>query len=177
MTIKKSAREIIFKPQPFFTCLMSALEIYPRETYGFLFSQTDKNTIDFAYTLKTAETTFENVYTDYEVEEYLFERAKTDFGLNLIGDFHSHADYRSKTTCKPGKTDSKGLRENPERISIILSLSAKEKKSVDMLMRAYYYDDEQKRIRKAKLILPRKLENLLSETNPSLLNFFKTPQR
>lgn len=177
MGMKKLAREIIFKPHPFFTCLMSALEIYPRETYGFLFSQINENTIDFAYTLKTAETTFGVVYTDSEVEEYLFERAKKDFGLNLIGDFHSHTDYGSKTTCKPGKTDTKGLIKNPDKISIIFSLSTNHERFLAMLMRAYYYDGEQKRIRKAKLVLPKGLENMLSQNNSSFLNFFKTPQR
>jgi proteasome lid subunit RPN8/RPN11 len=177
MTIKKSAREIIFKPQPFFTCLISALEVYKRETYGFLFSQNDKDTIDFAYTFQTAERTFGNIYCDDNIEEYLITQANQNFGLTFIGDFHSHTDYKGASTCKPGKTDSKGLKENPNRISVIFSLSTNHENLLAMLMRAYSYDDEQKRIRRAKLILPQRLENLLSETNPSLLNFFKTPQR
>jgi len=177
MTIKKPAREIVFKPEPFFTCLISALEAYKRETYGLLFSRNTGNTIDFAYTMQLARKTFVEVYVNDKLERYIIREAEEDFGLRFIGDFHSHTDYKGKSTYKSGETDTCGLRENPDKIALILGLSSDQEKFIEMLMRVYYYDSEQKRIRKAKLILPKRLETILSVNNFSLLNFFRTPQR
>ncbi len=173
MAIKKSAKEIIFTPEPFFTCIASALEVYKRETYGLLFSH-NGNRIEFAYTFQSAKRKFSRVENSDKVEESIIYSTKEDFGLHLIGDFHSHTDYRYISLCELSPEDLCWLKENPNKISLIFNLFRDGEPSPLVEMRGYYYDLKQKRIKRTKIIASRRLEGILSKNNPSYLKFFES---
>jgi proteasome lid subunit RPN8/RPN11 len=169
--MEKSPREIIFKPEAFFTCLNSAIEVYKRETFGFLFSNKDKNTIDFAYTPQTAERKFNGANAEKKRIEHLVDLMEKDFGLIRIGIFHSHSDGWYQPFCTLSKDDAFVVKKNSPDITLLFDLFSYNGK-LKIIMKGYYYDKKQNWIRLAKLIPSRRLEYMISKDNPSLLRLF-----
>ena len=146
-------RKVLLHAAPFFTmAILSPAEVYKRETYGILFSFSDKDIINLAYPLQTSERTFTTIRTDENLTTYLKETAG-NFYLKFIGDFHSHTDcYHYPAIAELNEEfDEKWLKKNPGLISIILAINSKwSRLKIDMA--GFYYDENQDKIKKIKIV-------------------------
>ncbi len=89
-------REIFLSEQAFLSIVLSAAEVYRRESYGLLFgySLPGKTIVEGAIAYQTAERRFSEVSL-FERQNRIIQRIIARFPkYEYLGEFHSHADYR-----------------------------------------------------------------------------------
>ncbi len=174
----RKKRKILLHAAPFFTMtILSPAEVYKKETYGFLFSFSNKNIINLAYPLQTPDRLFTYIREDEKLNEYLKKVAGT-FDLTFVGDFHSHTDgfHNPATLTLSEEYDKKWLRNNPGLISIVLAINSKwSKLKVDIA--GFYYNDSLDKIEEIKLIPSTKLEKILKNNEISFSRIYIPKQK
>ncbi len=116
----------------FLTIVSSSVEVFRRETIGYLIGIKGENKfmVEYAIPYQTAESTATHATIDEErvarINEIL---GRLSQGLEYIGDFHSHTVFgNSPGTVIPSSTDL--LSTVPQELNIICAVNIK-KKSVD----------------------------------------------
>jgi proteasome lid subunit RPN8/RPN11 len=154
---RKKIEKILVHAEPFFTMILSALEVYKRETFGLLFSYTNRNIIDLAYPCQTTERGFARTRMRLNIQNKL-EKEASDFGLRCVGTYHSHADYAGqKVSCNLSDGDKKAIRESSFLLQIIISVN--EQKGIrNIKLAAHYYDSLENKIKNPIIIFSKKIE-------------------
>jgi proteasome lid subunit RPN8/RPN11 len=170
-------RRIILHAAPFFTmAVLSPGEVYKRETYGLLFSFSNKNIINLAYSCQTTERKFVEAEIYLELDKYLRKIAE-NFDLNFVGDFHSHTDcYHAPAIPELASQDKKWLKKNPGLISIVLAINSKWN-NLKVDIRGFYYDSRQDKIKEINIALSKKLEKILETDNLTLSSIYIEKQK
>lgn len=116
----------------FLTIVSSSVEVFRKETIGYLIGIKGENKfmVEYAIPYQTAESTATHATIDEKrvarINEIL---SKLSQGLEYIGDFHSHTVFgNSRATVIPSNTDL--LSTVPQELNIICAVNLK-KKSVD----------------------------------------------
>jgi len=112
---------ITIQQSPLLNIIRSAYAVYAKETYGNLYGhleETPFNTyyiVESAIPLQTIERTYDCVYENAKEEKRLSILPNLE---QLIGNFHSHPNYR----CSLGKFDRKTIVSKPS-IYLIISIT------------------------------------------------------
>jgi len=92
-------QRVTIRKTPLITMLVSAVEVYPKETRGVLFGRKDQHTftVEHAFPYQTAIRTRTLVKVDEDVEKCVDSLLQGLTLLKPIGGFHSHTNTRIGT--------------------------------------------------------------------------------
>jgi len=154
----------------FVNIITSSIEVYKKESLGFLIGSKKKNTyiIKSSIAFQNAERKVSEVIL-WELDEKKVKSALNYLtGYQVVGDFHSHADEPYALS----RTDKEDLKSTGDSVSLLLVVKKRKKSDqwrynpktrtlegpVDdkyhILLKAYYYDHSRKKISQAKIICP-----------------------
>lgn len=165
--------EAYISANAFWGLLISAIEVYKKETYGPLIGYRNQNNmfiIEHAIPHQTASRTHLSVRKNTRAEKRMESFLKNMPQLSVIGDFHSHTGWGElRGGSHPSRTDIGDMK--PNAIYIILEVNDKKRSqawdyiadgslagTVDdyhFKINAYYLGGaKQKRLRRANLFCP-----------------------
>lgn len=121
--------EAYISANAFWGLLLSAIEVYKKETYGQLIGYRNENSmfiIEHAVPYQTASRTHLSVLKNTRAEKRMESFLRNMPHLSLIGDFHSHTGWGElKGVSQPSRTDVGDMKSNA--IYIILELNDKKR--------------------------------------------------
>lgn len=121
--------EAYISANAFWGLLISAIEVYKKETYGLLIGYRDQNNmfiIEHALPHQTARRTHLSVRKNTRAEKRMGSFLKNMPHLSVIGDFHSHTGWGElKSVSQPSRTDVGDMK--PNAIYIILEVNDKKR--------------------------------------------------
>jgi proteasome lid subunit RPN8/RPN11 len=120
--------EAYISANAFWGFLISAIEVYKKETYGLLIGYRNQNMfiIEHAVQHQTASRTHLSVRKNTRAEKRMEGFLKNMPHLSLIGDFHSHTGWGElKGVSSPSRTDVGDMK--PNAIYIILEVNDKKR--------------------------------------------------
>lgn len=121
--------EAYISANAFWGLLISAIEVYKKETYGQLIGYRDQNNIfiiEHAVPHQTASRTHLSVRKNSRAEKRMESFLRNMPHLSVVGDFHSHTGWGDlKGVSVPSKTDVGDMKSNA--IYIILEVNDKKR--------------------------------------------------
>lgn len=121
--------EAYISANAFWGLLISAIEVYKKETYGQLIGYRDQNNIfiiEHAVPHQTASRTHLSVQKNTRAEKRMESFLKNMPYLSVIGDFHSHTGWGElKGVSHPSRTDISDMK--PNAIYVILEVNDKKR--------------------------------------------------
>ena len=117
--------------------ILSALEVYKKETYGILLGRKRNGAImlDQAATFQTAVRDYEYVSLDKARENRINNTLRYISGMKVVGDFHSHPDGPDKLSKHDMKELHKGGKDDVSLLLFVKKSPTKQKWKYDVSRR------------------------------------------
>ncbi|MEO0225697.1 MAG: Mov34/MPN/PAD-1 family protein [candidate division WOR-3 bacterium] len=126
---KEDLIECFINPPAFTAIVTSVVEVYAKETIGFLVGVRGENKfiIEYAIPYQTADVGYTHAEVDWKRAERVNEVLKlVGEGLEFIGDFHSHTQFgQSLADIKPSPTDLISTKEG--EIYLIIAVNRRKR--------------------------------------------------
>lgn len=121
--------ECYINPPAFLAIATSAVEVFAKETIGFLvgIKAENKFIVEYAIPYQTADVGYTHAEVDLKRAERVNEVLKlVGEGLEFVGDFHSHTQFgQTKGEAKPSPTDLVLTREG--EVYLIIAVNARKR--------------------------------------------------
>jgi len=121
--------EAYISANAFWGLLISAIEVYKKETYGLLIGYRDQNgmfILEHAVPHQTASRTHLSVRKNTRAQKRMESFLKNMPHLSVVGDFHSHTGWGElKSVSQPSLTDISDMQSNA--IYVILEVNDKKR--------------------------------------------------